>query len=872
MKKEIQPPRLARALFSWYCKNASVEDLEGDAEEIFFKACESMPRWKAQLAYWKMVISLILSYSVKKRKKQASYHYYSTNSLDMFLNYFKVSWRSLARNRFFTIINALGLAVGMSISLLFISMLSYVTRYDEFHEKKERIYRVTTATRDEQRLNEFASSPPPLAEKLKAEQPGIDEVVRISQTLSGTAASGKKEIPLSGYFADETFLRVFTFPLLKGDAQTALEKPMSIVLTQSVAKKIFGDSEPLGSELSIAPWGVFEVTGVMKDHPKASHLYFEAVASYNSMVTGPQQPDDWNNFRDHYTYCLLSASTNGSDVRDYLSHLAKTSDTKTGHTSQSYDIQPLDSIALGKEYSNEIGPQWGYTTFLIFGILNLMILIPACFNYANISISRSLKRAKEIGLRKTVGGQGNQIFTQFITETIIVTLIALGGAFLIFTQIKEEFLAMIVSSQALDLTTDPRTIFYFVLFALFTGLIAGIIPAFYFSRLNPVQALKKTATVKHIKGLSFQKLLVVSQFALSLGFIMGVVIVLKQYRASLNYDFGFTQTNILDVELQDADPQRFRNEFSKLSSVNEISMSSDVIGTSLPQTSKVTRASTVNDSVKVYELYVDPKYLHNLQIEIIAGESFPSGDEAGRQKYIVVNEEFLKDFKISTADVLDELFIIDDSVQVQVAGVVKNFHYTNLREPIKAFMFRNDPTKFRYANLAVNSTDMFASIEEMEESWKSIGTTTTFQSRFFKDEIEETYSFYFSLIKLCGFLGFLAITISCLGLLGMVVYSTGNRMKELGIRKVMGASSYNLAVLLSAGYMKLMLVAAVIATPVTYLLFDQFLLHMQHYRFDIGLPEILISLLIMAVLGLATILSQTISAARSNPVDTLRSE
>jgi putative ABC transport system permease protein len=696
--------------------------------------------------------------------------------------------------------------------------------------------------------------------------------VRISQTLSGTAESGKKEIPLSGYFADESFLRVFTFPLLRGDVRTALQKPMSIVLTESVAKKIFGEAEVLGREISIAPWGVFEVTGIMRNHPKASHLYFEAVASYNSMVTGARQTDDWENFYHQYTYCLLSASSDVADVRDYLAKLSVRRETQTGYVTQSYDIQALENIALGKEYSNEIGPQWGYTTFLIFGVLNLMILIPACFNYANISISRSLKRAKEIGLRKTVGGQGNQIFTQFITETIIVTLVALGGAFLMFTQIREEFLAMIVSSHALDLTADPRTIGYFILFALFTGLIAGLIPAIYFSRLNPVQALKNTATVKTIKGFSFQKLLVVSQFALSLGFIMGVVIVLKQYRASLNYDFGFSQTNILDVELQDADPELFRNEFSKLSSVTEISMSSDVVGTSLPQTSKVTRASMANDSVEVYQLYVDSKYVDNLEIEILAGKAFPSGEHGGREKSIVVNEEFLKDFRISPADALNEVFIIDDSVEVQVAGIVRNFHYTNLREPIQAFMFRNDPTRFRYANLAVNSSDMFASIEEMEQAWNAIGTTTTFQSRFFKDEIEETYSFYFSLIKLCGFLGFLAITISCLGLLGMVVYSTGNRMKELGIRKVMGATSYNLALLLSAGYVKLMLIAAVIATPVTYLLFDQFLLHMQHYRFDIGLPEVLISLLIMAVLGLATILSQTIRAARSNPVDTLRSE
>jgi putative ABC transport system permease protein len=872
-KKQIQPPGLANALFSWYCRNASIEDLEGDLEEIFYSDIKVKPLWKAQLHYWGMVISLIFSYSIKKRKREAAHHpFASTNGMDLFVNYFKVSSRSLARNRFFTIINVAGLAVGMSISLLFISMITYVSHYDTFHENRDRIFRVTTRTEDQSHVWDFASSPVPIGEKIKVELSGIDEVVRISKSLSGTAVTDKKEIPLNGYFADEGFFHLFTFPMVNGNPQTVLQKPMSIVLTESAAKKAFGEEDAFGKTLVIEPWGNFEITGIMKDHPKPSHLYFEVIASYNSLPPVQQNSRGWSDFRNHYTYVLFSESLSVADFQTYLQRISKETPTYEG-TKYSYGVQSLNDIAPGREYYNEIGPEWSYASFMIFGFLTLLILLPACSNYANISISRTLKRAREIGLRKTVGGQRNQIFTQFITETVLITLIALAGAFLMFTQIRGQFLAMLVSAEGLELSADFETIIYFILFAVFTGFMAGVIPAAYFSKLNPVQALKNVGSLKSNRKFSLQKILVVGQFALSLGFIMAVVIVLKQYRETLNYNFGFEQTNILDVELQGADPARFRNEFSRLASIKNLSMSSGIMGTYLPGEVTVFPPENPMDSLVVSQIFADENYIQNLGIRLLAGNTFPARDQNASERFIIVNEEFLKSYKIpSPADAINMTFIVDDSVEVLITGVVKNFHYNNLREPIRSFIFRNDPSKFQYANLAVSSNDMYRSIEEMESVWTTLDTNEKFRSRFFADEITDTYSFYFSMIKICGFLGFLAITISCLGLLGMVVFTTENRMKELGIRKVMGATSWQLAMLLSKGYLKLMLIAAFIAVPVTYFLFDRFMLDIQHYRFEIGGAEIVISLLIMLILGGGTIFSQTVKASGSNPVDTLKTE
>jgi ABC-type antimicrobial peptide transport system permease subunit len=271
-------------------------------------------------------------------------------------------------------------------------------------------------------------------------------------------------------------------------------------------------------------------------------------------------------------------------------------------------------------------------------------------------------------------------------------------------------------------------------------------------------------------------------------------------------------------------------------------------------------------------MFVDEKYIANLNLSLIAGNNF-SDDVARDKKHVIINEEFLKTLKLAnSAEALGQVIVLQGGEEVTVGGVLKNFHYTSLREPIKSFFFRYDPSRFAYANIKMVTTDAFSSISEMEASWKTFAGEKKFIAKFFDDEISDAYSSYFGMIKICGFLGLLAITISCLGLLGMVVFTVENRIKEIGVRKVMGASASSVIVLLSKDFMKLMLIAAVIAIPLTYLFFDKVYLQLQYYHADIGVFDIVISLLIMLSLGVTTILSQTVRAAKANPVDSLRHE
>ena len=876
MKKSISPPRLAQKLFDWFCADSAVEDLRGDIDELFYVNLSRMSAGKAKFKYWIHTFSLMTSYAVKKRKRPSVKHSSFEYSMDMLKSYFVIATRSLAKNKFFTIINVLGLAIGMSISLLLIAMITNVVTYDEFHVNKDRIYRVISKTNIRNNW-EFASTPIPLAEKFKSEYARVEEVVRINNSLSEEAEFNGKKLPLEGYFVDPNFLKVFSFPLVKGNIASVFSRPHNVLITEEAAERMFGNEDPMGKVLKLGTFGEFEVTGILKNLPKNSHMQFEILAPYEMFEISQRalpvtSINPWTVLERSYLYLLVpekNAEAEPAHVEAFMDKVASVAYTKDMEVKSTFDLQALTAIVPGPEYVRELGITWDYTGLIVFGVLTLLILLPACFNYTNISISRALKRSKEIGLRKVVGGQRDQIFFQFILETIIVTLLALVASYGIFTIIRDEFTSMMVAAEFLDLNPTALTLGYFLAFAIFVGLVAGAVPALYFSKLNPIQALKSKSSSKVSIGSGLRKALVVGQFALSLGFIMGVGITAKQHIATLNYNFGFTQENILDVKLQGVDPEIFRNEFSKQSAVQTISMSSNVMGASGPTRVWIQQPDK-KDSTEVMQMFIDHNYVANLDLKLLSGKSFT---EREHNRDVIVNEEFLKQFNIaSPSEALDKTFIVQGGGEFRIIGVARNFHYLDLRRPIQSFIFRYDANEFRYANLKITSSEMISTIANLEAVWKTIGGETKFEARFFDDEIEDAYSFYFSMIKLCGFLGLLAISISCLGLLGMVVYTAENRTKEIGVRKVMGASSTAIAILLSKDYMKLMLIAAVIATPVTIFLFDVMLSGTQHYRIPIGVTEIILSLLLMLVLGVSTILSQTLKASKANPVDTLRCE
>ncbi len=877
--KAHQPPKLARRIFEWYCANAHVEDLLGDMDEWFYVNLEKHSPAKAKIKYWKQILSLIFSYAIRKRKKNSRYSPFASTSHSMGIirNYFIIAARNLSKHKYFTSINAIGLAIGMSLSLLLITMYAFVNTYDDFHDNKSNIYRIISSYHKDSYEVNMASAPLLLAEKFQSGFSGIRSAVRIRSDFYGDVSLSNMNIPLQGYYTDREFLSTFSFELLEGNINEALKKPNSIILTQTAARKLFGDKSGFGSSIEVLKQGNFQVTGILKDPPVNTHMVFECLVSYATVST--QEQGSVINFENPFTYgrefvyLLVNGDKPLKHIEDYLAKLSK-EDSKNSDATIQYELQALTDINPGRSLAmmtGGLGPSWDLEGFYIFGSLCLLILIPACFNYANISIARAMKRAKEIGLRKTMGGQRGQIFLQFITETVVITFISLLGSLLLFLIVRNEFQSMMSMASSLDLSLTWTNVLLFALFAVFTGLMAGLAPAIYFAKLNPIQALKNQSSTKVFSGIWLRKGLTVFQFMLSFGFIVALIVFARQYKHTMNYDFGFQQENILDVELQNADPNLFVSEFSKLSPVKSISFSSDVLGLHSSGGDSWMQYESKTDSLPVNEIFVSRPYIENLELKFIAGSNFP--DEVwSHERHIIVNEQFLKEFNIpDAADAVGKVVTVGHK-ELEVIGVLKDFHFSTLRQPIESFAFRMDPSRYQIANLKVSFTDAYGGISEMEKVWKSIGNQTTFKASFFHDEINRAYEFYRTLMKIIGYLGLLAISISLLGMLGMVIYSTETRTKEVGVRKVLGASVSGILYMLSKEYLKLLAWAFLFGIPLAVFIIGWLLGAMQHYSVQLNVWDILGGAAILIILALFTMSSQTFKVANTNPAETLKNE
>lgn len=876
MTPDLQPPRFFQRLLHWFCDPSLIEELEGDLLENFYLNAEQKGIPFAKAKYRKEVVQLIRPSVIKKFRIKII----SSNWLDMMRSHVKIASRALLKHRLFSLINIVGLAVGMCTGLLIISMLIDLNGYDEFHEKKRDIYRITSAVNYANgRYDVHATTTVPLVKELESSYGGIEKVVNIRRRFQGLGRANEKDLFLKGYFADENFLQVFSFPLLSGESVEALQKPFSLVLTEKAAKKFFGTKNPVGESLEVGDMGIFEITGVLKDIPQQSHFQFEMLGSFSTLALLEKQQklwptlEKWDEFSFQYAYLLLSPGQKKKEIEGHLKQIS-TANYPRYETIKNirFELQNLSNIMPGQDLSDQIGPRMSYTPLFVLSIIALSILISACFNYTNLSIARAFSRAKEVGVRKVIGAKRLQIFGQFITEAVVIALLALGAAYFLFVLLRPQFKVLIPrADEYFSLQPTASNWLAFMVFALITGLLGGLLPALLFSKIQPVLALKSLKPLRLFRKLGLRKSLNAFQFILSLFFIVSTFIVLHQYRYALNKELGFEQENILNIPLQRTDPQLFEDEFAHIAEVETISFSSYIPSTGTIHAQWLKKEGQV-DSLRSFYMATDENYLTNLEIPLLAGSSFTELSPMEKAQSIIVNEQFLKTFSLGTpVEALGQWMQIDTQ-KMQVVGVVKDFHYSHMEDPIRSFFFQYDPLQYAYANLKISSNDMPATLSKLEDSWHQLNPSLDFESQFFDEQIDATYDFLINIVKIFGFLGFLAIVIASLGLLGMAIYTIETRSKEIGIRKVFGAKPWQLVYLLSQGFVRLLLVAAMIALPATYLLFDRVVLNNFAYRISISAFDLLIGVVLFFLLGLVTIGSQTWKAATLNPVKVLRDE
>ena len=800
----------------------------------------------------------------------------------MLYNYVKIALRNLLKNKFFSSISILGLAAGMSICLLIIVFLKQQMSYDGFHKKSDRIYHIYSEYKAPVNVEEqtYATSPYKLGSVLKDNIPGIEDYVTI-RYFNGKARKGENSLDVKGYYTNPSILSMLDFELLQGNATTALDQPFTAVITEKTANKLFGNTNVVGNSITIPEQGEFLVTGVIKDIDDPTMFKFELLTSIKTVDGDKEYQERLNNWhrnvRSSFNFVLLKDGVDYKSIEAKLpsiieNHFPKTNDSWL----EVLKMQNVTGITTGPVMGNPLSFYLPMPAIYILGGLSVIILFAACFNYVGLSIARALKRGKEVGIRKVIGAVKLQILYQFIVEAVITSTVSLFLASIFMKLLVNGFNNLTpvqFSNSQLNFNfTDIWLYVIFFGFSLFVGLLSGIYPAFYLSRFLPVKVLRGASRMES-KGFSMRKVLIVSQFALSLIFIVSTFLLFQQSKHISKVDYGFNPNNIINVELGKVDYESFRNELLKNKDILEVSSLSYPVG-------KTTRGELwmksefMEEQEKGYTVWVDENYLDNLEIPIIAGRNFTKYVEGQVEDKVILNEVAVKSLKLGNpVDAIGKLITIEDSINVQVIGVVKDHIFFSALADIDPLVMRNTNRERNVANVKFLPVNYEQVKTYIKDTWKKFDKENIAEFGLYTNQLEEALELRLlkDFVGIIGLSASLAVLLACLGLLGITSFITETRLKEVGIRKTLGASTNGMIFLLSQSFIKLIIVAIVIATPLAYVINNMWLEQIGN-RISIEPLLLIESILALLVIALINIASQTFKAANVNPIDILKQE
>jgi putative ABC transport system permease protein len=806
----------------------------------------------------------------------------------MISNYLKTAIRSLLRHRFFSAINVFGLAVAMTISMSIIMLVTDQLSYDRYNIRSNRIFQVTTVgatTRDGQG-EPSATSPMRLRQELLENYTGIEKVVRLKRGFGNNWLEFENQdtnIPLTGFFADPEVFDLFQYEFEHGDPNTALKEPYTVVLTRQAANKIFKEENPVGQIIKVGNLGSFTVTGILKETSNKSHIVFESLASMAS-VKGilddrdyRNEMESWVKNSDGWTYVLLKE---GKSIRDmqsnldqvYQQHIA--SITSPDFFKIKFELQSILDITPGPMMDNSIGPILPWLFVYFFSGLALVILLTSCFNFTNLSIARSLTRAREIGVRKVTGATRWQIFVQFISESIMLAMFALLVAFGFMFFFKPMILQLnFARIFNWDMQADYVVYMVIVLFAIVVGILAGLFPAIVLSAFQPVKVLKNLNTMKLFSQTGMRKLLLVSQFTLSLFFILTLILVYNQLTLFVRQDLGFNVQNNIMVRLSNNSQKALKTELTKYSNITSVSAASHIPASWGFYHGGFKRELRDIEWTDIGFFWVDENYLENMNIMLSSGEFFTEGNDMLNESHIVINQQAVKKFGfLSDWDAINQEIIFQpDSSRRTIIGVVNDYNHKDLFDAITPMALMFDPTQFKLVQVAYTGTYNDA-VNAIEEAWVAVNPDLKIDFEKIESKIAQSYELFFGdVIRVIGFISVLAILIACLGLLGMATYTTETRLREISIRKILGSSNKALILLLSKGFLMMLAIAIVLGVALAYVVNNLWLDRIA-YHTSLDIVAIGIGVFILILFAAITIGSQTIRAVLVKPVENLKGE
>lgn len=812
----------------------------------------------------------------------------------MIKNYFKTAWRNLIKNKAFSLINIVGLAVSMSVCLLIILIIKDQESYDDFHTKKDRIYRVHTASKNNS-FNEMASTALPLAQEIRENYAGIEATAALVKNIGGDIFYNEKIASGGGYFTDENLFKIMDFKLAEGDPATALDAPYSMIISEDLAKQLFYNENPIGkvvkfNDKGINPAGVetgnketaygqFTITGVLQPDPGKTSLPFKLLASLSTVSSLTKDsvinyPDnDWNNVWTNYTYVLLPQGKTKADLQAVLDKISAKHYNDPNGNQFMFTAATLDEITPGKAMGNPTHTSMPEGILIFLTVLCVIIMLSACLNYTNLSVARLLSRAKEVGVRKVSGATRGQIFGQFIAESMLTAFIALVFSLGLLFILQPLFTGLWLN-RFFNISFQYSLQLYLVFlgFALLAGFVAGLLPAVYISVFNPVQVFKSMNRVKIFKGLTIRKVLLVVQFAVSLVFIISATLIYKQTNHVFNFDYGFNKDNVVNIKLyKNENYDRFAHEAAAGKNVVSVGACSYPPASGVQNGMLVFKSDNTKDSLQANFLDIDSKCVEVWGLQLIAGRNLPEMPAANGEQYMLINEKMVSEFKYPSAAAAVGQRVLVDGNNVAIVGVVKDFQFLEVNRAMAPLMLRNRPGTFGYITVRMASQNTAETVDFLQRTWKKVNPETKFEYEFFDKQVHMFHSMLMDAASIIGFLAFLAVLVSCLGLLGMAIYTAETKQKEIGIRKVLGSGMVQILLLLSRGFMLLLGIAILIATPIAYMLNNIWL---QFFASRVSIsPAVLIGgVSLLGIISLFIVFSQAWRVGKINPVKSLRME
>jgi putative ABC transport system permease protein len=793
---------------------------------------------------------------------------------EMIWNYLKVTWRNIKRYRGYSFINIVGLAVGLACCILILLWVQDELSYDRFHTNRDDLYRIVSEWRKTEPAVHYWPVCAPLAPALKEEFPEIIRDTRFTRLRRGQLVrfDNKNFTESQMCLTDPDFFEMFTFPFIQGNAETALSDPSSLVLTEEMAVKYFGTEDPLGKTLNINNEYDFTVTGIIKNVPHNSHLRFDILAPFIRIEDFEKAwavLDNWtlNGFA---TYIQLDRNVSPGALQDKIAYYLQK------HIPESKDfiyIQPLKDIHL---YSSHIQfgieGQGDIRYVYIFSIVAFFILIIASINFMNLATARSSNRAKEVGLRKVVGAKRAQLIRQFFFESVAMVFLSLILAVVLVELFLPVFAKLSGKQLNLDLSSHRDILSGIISLTLLTGFLSGCYPALFLSSLKPVKTLKGIVRSEG-RGYLFRRILVVLQFSLSILLIICTVVVCHQVGFMRNKKLGFDREHVAYFPIRDELVPKYdllKNELLKNMGIKNVSVSSNLPTSGvILTTDKVTWEGKDPDRVVALEVTsVGYDFTETFNMKIVKGRSFSREYASDEEDAVVINETAEK--IIGIEDPVGKQLIFGES-PVTIIGVVKDYHFKSMHSEIEPLILAIVPSLYRYVFVKLEAGKMPKALTGIENTWKRLFPDTPFEYHFLDEAYDKLYRSEQRMGTLFNYFTILAVLISCLGLLGLASFMAEKRTKEIGIRKILGASITGIVILLNRQFTKWVLIANIIAWPIAYYVMSRWLQGFA-YRIKLDIWTFVLAAATALAIAAVTVSYQSIKAALTDPADSLRYE